>query len=257
MNRIIYAKIKKYIGTDDIAYIITKKQKCFPDSLFRTNVISAVESLDDNLFVRVNICPCCDGYTIQRPQQNKNNAYIVSHDVLETICKKCVVSRDRLFLDKVVLIEDFRKRTEKHEKIEARKNIKRKIQKVTNANKKTPIELVDWALKNRKKVCSTEYEDLLFEALHKTFNKNIIRQQPFIIKGNLYYADICLPTKNIIIEVDGGYHNTEEQRIKDKQRDLAFQSIGYTTIRCANNDTKNKNFVRVVLKQIFELSKTK
>lgn len=27
MNRIIYAKIKKYIGTDDIAYIITKKQK--------------------------------------------------------------------------------------------------------------------------------------------------------------------------------------------------------------------------------------
>lgn len=257
MNRIILAKIKKYIGTEDIAYIITKKQKCFDDSEHRYRVLTCVESIGENQFVRINICPSGGWYTIQRPSQNKHNAYLVTSDVLNTICNNCAVSRDRLFLDKVVLIDDLRKRIEKHEKSETRKKQKRKIGKVINANKKTPIELIDWALETRKNVCSTRFEDMLYNALHKVFNKNINRQQPFIINGNLYYADICLPTKNIIIEVDGGYHTTEQQSRKDKQRDLAFKSIGYTTIRCTNKQMQNEDFARCILKQIIYMSKNR
>ena len=91
----------------------------------------------------------------------------------------------------------------------------------------------------------------MFKDLVKTFHNRVKFQNPFIISGKLYYADISIPSLKLIIEVDGGYHNTEEQQAKDKQRDDDFKSIGYTTLRYTNEQVANsecrKNIVQKIL----------
>lgn len=61
-----------------------------------------------------------------------------------------------------------------------------------------------------------------------------------MIQNKIYYADICIPSLKLIIEVDGGYHTSPEQKIKDKQRDRDFKSMGYTTLRFTNEQIQDK-----------------
>ena len=92
--------------------------------------------------------------------------------------------------------------------------------------------------------------ELLYYKLKKTFKERIKVQNPFLIKGKLYYADISIPSLKLIIEVDGGYHSTPEQQVKDKQRDEAFKSIGYTTLRFTNEQVASKDGKKKILEEI-------
>lgn len=51
-----------------------------------------------------------------------------------------------------------------------------------------------------------------------------------------YVADIYLPELNLIVEIDGGYHETEEQKEKDYDRDMDLKSAGYKVFRCTNEE---------------------
>ena len=51
--------------------------------------------------------------------------------------------------------------------------------------------------------------------------------RPFIVDF------ICLPRK-LIIEVDGGYHDTPEQQAYDAQRTAYFERAGFRVIRFRN-----------------------
>jgi very-short-patch-repair endonuclease len=90
----------------------------------------------------------------------------------------------------------------------------------------------------------TKSEKTVFQILRKILGSRVKTQQPFLIRGRCYYADICVKSKKVIIEVDGGYHLTPEQKEKDKQRDDDFKSIGYTTLRIYNSKSKDIEYIK-------------
>lgn len=55
-------------------------------------------------------------------------------------------------------------------------------------------------------------------------------QVPFMRKGHNYIFDFVV-CKKWVVEIDGGYHNTEEQREKDKKRDEYLYGMGYKVKR--------------------------
>jgi len=56
------------------------------------------------------------------------------------------------------------------------------------------------------------------------------------IINKFYIADIYLPELNLIVEIDGGYHETAEQKEKDYNRDMDLMSVGYKIFRCTTSD---------------------
>jgi len=63
-----------------------------------------------------------------------------------------------------------------------------------------------------------------------------------IIDGDSYYyiVDFYLPKYKLVIEVDGEYHDTPEQKQKDITREKHLVSLGYTKIiRFKNKDVFN------------------
>lgn len=65
------------------------------------------------------------------------------------------------------------------------------------------------------------------------FQHIIYIKQKKVIK-NFYITDFCIPLKKIILEIDGGYHFTPEQKIKDKKRTSDLKKAGYKVIRHSN-----------------------
>ncbi|MGI9404940.1 MAG: endonuclease domain-containing protein [Hyphomicrobiaceae bacterium] len=51
-----------------------------------------------------------------------------------------------------------------------------------------------------------------------------------------YFADFVCREKNLVIEVDGATHSTDEERAADKQRTAEIEVLGYTVIRFTNTD---------------------
>jgi leucyl-tRNA synthetase len=79
----------------------------------------------------------------------------------------------------------------------------------------------------------TEGEKILWEALR---GKNIgykFRRQHLI---NRFIVDFVCLGKMLIIEIDGGYHNDEEQQRLDAERDGILEELGYTVLHFTNNE---------------------
>ena len=51
-----------------------------------------------------------------------------------------------------------------------------------------------------------------------------------------YIVDFVCETKKIIIEIDGGQHNSEENIVYDKNRTIYLNSQGYEVLRFWNNE---------------------
>ena len=109
-----------------------------------------------------------------------------------------------------------------------------------------------WSVNTKTKLENnpTKSEISLFKSLSHTFRNRVKFQHPFLINGKLYYADIAIPSLKIIIEVDGGYHNTYEQMNKDKKRDVDFMSIGYTTLRYTNEQVQTREGKKKIIQEI-------
>ena len=88
-------------------------------------------------------------------------------------------------------------------------------------------------LKNKNKGQSTQAEAILWECLR---NKNLnhkFRRQHII---DMFIADFICLEKNLIIEVDGGYHNASEQKEADELRTQILNEIGFKVIRFTNEE---------------------
>ena len=68
---------------------------------------------------------------------------------------------------------------------------------------------------------------------------------------NFYIADFCIPLKKIILEVDGEYHNDYKQKIKDKERTIALNKLGYKIIRVSNEEvlSKREDILRILIRE--------
>ena len=51
-----------------------------------------------------------------------------------------------------------------------------------------------------------------------------------------YIVDFLCKEKNIVIELDGGQHNEDDNIVKDNERTKYLESQGYIVIRYWNND---------------------
>ena len=57
--------------------------------------------------------------------------------------------------------------------------------------------------------------------------------------GN-YIADFCSPRQKIIIEIDGGVHEYDEQRYYDDDRQKTIEEIGFKVLRFTNEDVEKQ-----------------
>ncbi|MDH6343246.1 leucyl-tRNA synthetase [Parabacteroides sp. PFB2-12] len=79
----------------------------------------------------------------------------------------------------------------------------------------------------------TEAEDALWQALRAGQIGYKIRRQHIV---NGYIADFINLEKSVIIEVDGGIHQTSEQKEKDELRTRILNDQGFQVIRFTNNE---------------------
>jgi very-short-patch-repair endonuclease len=79
-----------------------------------------------------------------------------------------------------------------------------------------------------------------------------IFQAPFVICGKVFFSDFYLPEDKVIIEVDGGYHDSYTQHNKDKFRDLCFDGVRIKTIRISNESTKHPRKIRIELSEYLD-----
>ena len=93
--------------------------------------------------------------------------------------------------------------------------------------------LKGFAKENRNNM--TAAEKILWEELrNKKTGYKFRRQHPI---GD-YIADFICIEKKLVIEVDGGYHNTMEQMWDDTVRTDDIEKTGYTVIRFTNEDVE-------------------
>ena len=65
--------------------------------------------------------------------------------------------------------------------------------------------------------------------------KHILALPVWVYPIENYIADFACLDVWLVIEIDGEYHNTPEQKEKDKVRDANLQKIGFTILRFTNN----------------------
>jgi len=103
------------------------------------------------------------------------------------------------------------------------------------ADKRIWSTLKDHAKENRKE--PTKAEEILWQSLRDNrIGYKIRRQHPI----ETFIADfICIP-KRVVIEVDGGIHDNEEQREFDIFRTKQIEAMGYSVIRFNNEEVINQ-----------------
>ena len=259
MNDLQFKKLYNFIQDEKVVYVVVKRNHNFQMTENKSRVINEIENLDNSEYLRVNVNILASGiFTFQNvPKGDSCNSFLITHHVLEKISSKIGVSVENLLLHKDVMLRTLEsikrqqlRRKENKERCKA--NLERK--NIMFATKKDSKELISWANKNKKRLeeSSTQYERILFNKLKRTFKNKIKAQQPFLINKKLYYADIYIPSLKLIIEVDGGYHGTKEQSLKDAQRDADFASIGYTTMRFTNEQVASKEGKKYIIKTIMD-----
>ena len=97
-------------------------------------------------------------------------------------------------------------------------------------NVSTPLQY-EFAKQMRKEY--TEAEDVLWQQLRANkLGVKFRRQHPI----EAYIADFTCLHSALIIEVDGGYHETAEQKIYDDERTRILNEIGFTVLRFSNEE---------------------
>ena len=98
---------------------------------------------------------------------------------------------------------------------------------------------------------ATETEDVLWQSLRrKQLNGFKFRRQHPLDK---YIADFYCHDAQLVVEVDGEIHNTEENKEYDKGRSYELKELGITVIRFTNEEvTENLNMVLNVIKRHLE-----
>ena len=67
-----------------------------------------------------------------------------------------------------------------------------------------------------------------------------------------YIADFFCMSHKLVIEIDGGYHNSEDAKMNDDVRDEQMKNLGLKILRFNNEDVMNKlqEVLDAILKEI-------
>ena len=91
----------------------------------------------------------------------------------------------------------------------------------------------------------------------KELNVKYEFQKIFYTEKSFYIVDFYLPEYNVAIEVDGGYHNDKEQKIKDNNRTLKLtEDINYV-YRIKNESVDNIEIAKSIVGRFIDKAKEK
>lgn len=147
-----------------------------------------------------------------------------------------------------------------------RKTKTEKIEKIVNA----PINNIKQAEYSKKfkkiaedyrqqKIKEQTKEETVTKAVLKSLKIPFDFQKIFYNIETFYIVDFYLPDYNVVIEVDGGYHNTKIQKEKDAKREKfirRYNKVKYIA-RIRNEDTVDTKGLAIRIKNIIEYSKKK
>lgn len=100
----------------------------------------------------------------------------------------------------------------------------------------TPVQY-ELAKQMRKE--HTEAEGKLWEVVRDSKLGYKFRRQHPVDK---YIADFICLQEALIVEVDGGYHSTEEQKLYDEERTRVLNTIGFEVMRFSNEEVINQPY---------------
>lgn len=60
---------------------------------------------------------------------------------------------------------------------------------------------------------------------------------------NFYIVDFLISSIKTVVEIDGGYHNTKEQQLKDANRTKRLNLLGYNVVRFTNKEVYIQGFI--------------
>lgn len=240
--------VNKYLKNEEFAYIVFKKNKLNDKFNFYKLMTDFPEkglAIHSNVnFINQNCIP------LQNiPHPKKGNSMITTRESLLSVVGDqrtldYMINRGYIFVKerKSISLQRQRKSQQNENSTEKKARINKNVKAIKsgeslNLSRKDWIEANEVVLKSK----STTFEDIIYRKLSKSLKKRVKRQTPFTINGNVYFADICIKCKKLIIEVDGKYHETELVKARDKVRDFDFSSIGYKTIRIKNEDVLDSN----------------
>ena len=110
--------------------------------------------------------------------------------------------------------------------------------------------LKEYAKSNREEM--TESEKVLWNALRDNIQGYRFRRQHAI---GQYIADfVCLPAR-LVIEVDGGYHQSPEQQEMDNIRTNYLKEKGFHVVRFSNEEvsTNIKGVIQIIKDELIRL----
>ena len=103
-----------------------------------------------------------------------------------------------------------------------------------NIAKKYSADLIKKATDSEK----TMYKYLFYRGIEFEFQKVFYISKGYVIE-KFYIADFYFKKAKLIVELDGGYHDTIEQIELDKKRTKALNKLGYKVFRYSNDATYN------------------
>lgn len=146
---------------------------------------------------------------------------ILSSDSLEQV--KSIITKAKEYRDKVRGSKVLRK--------QARKD---RIKRIVKA------KLGDKAKKFRADLVKNQTpSETKMKAILKFMGIKYEFQKIFYTETTFYIVDFYLPDRNIVIELDGGYHNTKEQKAKDRKRSKALMGEIDGVYRLKNEAVEN------------------
>ena len=99
-----------------------------------------------------------------------------------------------------------------------------------------------WSAKYNLTHNETESEKRFQIFLNKINGQSFFEtQRYFDLDGHIFFADFYSRKLKLIVEIDGGYHNTPEQIKKKEKRNKIFNIHGITVYRVKNEDLLNFN----------------
>lgn len=248
------SKKKKKINSSEyfVYFILLKEKKGFRPTDLGVSIANNVMTNPKNYILsQISINRSTKAITVKTSKNSRSfNSIYVTHEVLLPIIESMGLNIDALIFNSDIFIKSFLDK----EKL----TMPRKYVPNLNLPRECKESALDtWIDQNQKKLLKnmTKSEKQLYGRMKKTFKSRVSQQHPFVIGDNVYYADICLKSMKVIVEVDGGYHSTPEQQLKDRNRDIDFASIGYRTIRCTNEQAQNPEFASSLIQELLQRKK--
>ena len=224
------------------------------DETFRESLVSFSGQSDKEKYIRVNAENKKYGLYVSRGKHG--NSAIVEKSVYISFLEKQCISYDypiqkgwimpyskKDFMSCRHLKNENQKRNSESSKKYVILERERKLKDPnTSSDDRQNIRLDIWAdmkLKNGE-VTTTKYENSLYQKLYHLYKKRVKRQHKVVTNGKVYFIDLYMRAYKVAIEIDGGYHMTEQQINKDNERDNNLALLGIKTIRIKNEDIKKK-----------------